>query len=219
MGRMENIRHISGSLRLRKLGSVYHWWCNRKHWVLVCSLKALLRMPVVTGFSFCIYKIVKCECKWEFKSTSTSTKPGKECKLKIRIKLELCTMHFTVKFRQWLDTFTSKMQICSYFWNTVNAFNEFMRVLFFLLSSPTQESGMRQCGDGAIFFSLRRCCMWCCRVVTSQRKMHWCKSVPPSLRIGKLTSLGDGHCWLHFLDRTSGFALGKKKVLNCPSVN
>lgn len=135
MGRMENMLHISGSLRLRKLGSEYHWWCSRKYWILVCSLKALLRMPVVTGFSFCINKIVKCECKWEFKSISRSTKPDKECKLKIRIKLEFCMVHFTVKFKQWLDTFTSKMQICSYFWNTVNVFNEFMSVLFFLLSS------------------------------------------------------------------------------------
>lgn len=70
-------------------------------------------MPVVTGFSFCISKIVKCECKWGFKSISRSTKPDKECKLKIRIKLEFCMVHFTVKFKQWLDTFTSKMQICS----------------------------------------------------------------------------------------------------------
>lgn len=72
------------------------------------------------------------------------------------------------------------------------------------------------------FFPLRRCFVWCCRVVSSQRKMHWCVDTslcPLSLRIGKLTSLGDGHCWLRCLDRTSGLVWGKKNILNCPSVN
>lgn len=146
-------------------------------------------MPVVTGFSFCISKIVKCECKWGFKSISRSTKPDKECKLKIRIKLEFCMVHFTVKFRQWLDTFTSKMQICSYFWNTVNVFNELMRVLFFsflLITGEQKVENNSGIWHGAVWqwcnsFSLEEMLHVVLQSSNQSEEdalIHWCKSVP-----------------------------------------
>lgn len=145
-------------------------------------------MPVVTGFSFCISKIVKCECKWGFKSISRSTKPDKECKLKIRIKLEFCMVHFTVKFKQWLDTFTSKMQICSSgillmclmnLW--VCFFSPFFSLLLNKKLRTTQESGMGLCGNGVVFFSLEEMLHVVLQSSNQSEEdalIHWCKSVP-----------------------------------------
>lgn len=58
---MENTLHISGSLKLRKLEVCTTDDAVGNTEFLVCSFKALLRMPVVTGFSFHINKIVKRE--------------------------------------------------------------------------------------------------------------------------------------------------------------
>lgn len=192
MGRMDNTFDISGSVRLRRLGSVYHWGCSGKHWSLICSLKALLRMFVVTTAShFVLMRLLSLNTNEDFKSISTSTKLDKESKLKRRIKLEFCRVHFTVEYVQSLPKFASKMQICSYSWNTVNVFSGFMYVLFFSFSllvskklRTTQESGLGHCGNGAIFFFFSPEEMLCVVLQSSKQSeedalMCWCKSVPP----------------------------------------
>lgn len=118
-------------------------------------------MFVVTMAShFVLIRLLSVNTNEDFKSISTSTKLDKESKLRRRIKLEFCRVHFTVEYVQSLPKFASKIQICSYSWNTVNVFSGFMYVLFFSFSllvskklRTTQESGLGHCGNGAIFFS------------------------------------------------------------------
>lgn len=109
--------------------------------------------------------------------------------------VDLCMCFFSPSRYLWAKSWE---QLRSLAWGTV------AMVLFFFFFSPEE---------------MLRVVLQSSKQSEEDVLMCWCKSVPLSLRIGKLTSLGDGHCWLRCLDRTSGLVWGKKNILNCPSVN